>query len=33
MVLELNILKNFSHWVDFEFPTEFMLQILEQTPL
>jgi hypothetical protein len=33
MVLELSILNDFSHWVDFQFPTEFMLQILEQTPL
>jgi hypothetical protein len=29
MVVELNILNNFSTWVDFKFPTEFKLQILE----
>jgi hypothetical protein len=33
MVVELNILNNFSHWVNFQIPTEFKLQILEQTPL
>jgi hypothetical protein len=33
MVLELSILNDISHWVNFQFPTEFKLQILEQTPV